>query len=970
MFFTGPQERKRINLGGASSNTSLASLTDQAKARREERILLKKRNDSATRIQAWWRGVAAAKRTRAQMRQVFEQNVDRITGLRCLVLMGRDEEVLGQWSQTMVQRGEASLFAAANQPSWLVLVRQACFLLLRSVAASPQAPNAVPHLKVINMLVAADTATRNTGPQGRETTANILLHLSRRGLYPFLAQAIRFTTIADGKSSTSLPLLVPLATVAFSVSLADSEAYRNSVSASILSSPSRCYRIGYHYDASRISHLLPSTGADGLHGASHLHIPPPNALDGAPAPTAAATGTAQSRSYDSDSDDEAHRPVVSVVTSFTAAPPPPLPTLDARTQKRLQSLVATSHLNDLLRITQKQPDAARRALFDLILALEGIWPAKRTDILGAIVVGGSGTSVIKELWRGSVRRASATSILQEYARPASPSDPNLPAVLFLADLYNHALLTMGDDEFFAQQTTPQGSRNPMSTDELIVLTRLLLDIAFGLYQGRQDVDASETTETFGPKSVRFTWEEVREKVTKCLVAIHARDSRRRFTPDDHWLVSNQIDIKSFVEAALFEEQQLSSNNSRAVTTRQIARIAPRLGILHNIPFSIPFHTRVQVFRSFILNDIVLRGEDNRYAPRFAITVRRDHIAQDGFDRLREADLKGRIGITFIDQFGEEEAGIDGGGVFKEFFTSLCREVFDTDRGLWLANTNNELYPNPHAYAVEPHNLNWYRFIGRIIGKAMYEGILVDVPFAGFFLAKWLGKQSYLDDLQSLDPELYNGLVFLKNYTGNPEDLALNFTVATEDFGVTKTINLIPNGSNIPVTKENRLQYIYYVSHYRLSRQIKQQSEAFFEGLSEIIDPKWLKMFNQQELQQLIGGTDQPIDIDDLAGNTQYGGLYDANHPTIVSFWRVVRSFTQKEQEKLLRFVTSCARPPLLGFKELHPHFAIRDAGADELRLPTSSTCVNLLKLPRYTTEKVLRAKLLQAISANAGFDLS
>ena len=46
------------------------------------------------------------------------------------------------------------------------------------------------------------------------------------------------------------------------------------------------------------------------------------------------------------------------------------------------------------------------------------------------------------------------------------------------------------------------------------------------------------------------------------------------------------------------------------------------------------------------------------------------------------------------------AGIDGGGVFKEFFTSLCQEVFDTDRGLWLANTKNELYPNPHAYATE------------------------------------------------------------------------------------------------------------------------------------------------------------------------------------------------------------------------------------------------------------------------------
>jgi ubiquitin-protein ligase E3 C len=125
--------------------------------------------------------------------------------------------------------------------------------------------------------------------------------------------------------------------------------------------------------------------------------------------------------------------------------------------------------------------------------------------------------------------------------------------------------------------------------------------------------------------------------------------------------------------------------------------------------------------------------------------------------------------------------------------------------------------------------------------------------------QWLGKQSFLDDLASLDPDLYQGLIFLKHYIGNPEDLALNFTVAEEgtfitissilfivtrindstfvtEFGVTNTIDLIPDGSNVAVTRENRLHYIYLVSHYRLTKQ----SEAFFEGLSDIIDPKWLR----------------------------------------------------------------------------------------------------------------------------------
>lgn len=106
--------------------------------------------------------------------------------------------------------------------------------------------------------------------------------------------------------------------------------------------------------------------------------------------------------------------------------------------------------------------------------------------------------------------------------------------------------------------------------------------------------------------------------------------------------------------------------------------------------------------------------------------------------------------------------------------------------------------------------------------------------------QWLGKQSYLDDLASLDRELYQGLIFLKHYSGDLADLALNFTVTQDEFGIAKSVELVPNGSNIPVTKENRLKYIYLVSLYKLSRQIRKQSDAFFDGLSEMIDPKWLR----------------------------------------------------------------------------------------------------------------------------------
>ena len=172
---------------------------------------------------------------------------------------------------------------------------------------------------------------------------------------------------------------------------------------------------------------------------------------------------------------------------------------------------------------------------------------------------------------------------------------------------------------------------------------------------------------------------------------------------------------------------------------------------------------------------------------------------------------------------------------------------------------------------------------------------------------------------------------------------------TTEFGVTTTVPLIPNGDKIAVTKENRLQYIYLMSNYKLNKQIKKQSDAFFEGLSEIIDPKWLRyvfhmpsqvkrliecyrMFNQQELQILLGGVNSPIDLDDLRAHTQYGGLYSDQEPTIQVFWRVsivstvvtfisllteanclqvVNSFNHEQRRALLRFATSCSRPPLL-----------------------------------------------------------
>jgi ubiquitin-protein ligase E3 C len=271
---------------------------------------------------------------------------------------------------------------------------------------------------------------------------------------------------------------------------------------------------------------------------------------------------------------------------------------------------------------------------------------------------------------------------------------------------------------------------------------------------------------------------------------------------------------------------------------------------------------------------------------------------------------------------------------------------------------------------------------------MYEGILVDLAFAGFFLLKWPSpsrkeENSYkgsVNDLQDMDEELYRGLLHLKNYSGDVSALGLDFTITDQisapgDPVEIVTRKLVPGGDEMVVTNDNRLLYISYAARHRLVVQPAPQTTAFLRGLREIIRPSWLSMFNQSELQRLVGGDSLAIDVDNLRQNTVYSGLYTIGddgeeHPTIKMFWNVMNGFTDAQRRDVLKYVTSTPRAPLLGFAQLNPKFAIRDGSSDQERLPSASTCVNLLKLPIYKSESTLRKKLLYAITAGAGFDLS
>lgn len=673
----------------------------------------------------------------------------------------------------------------------------------------------------------------------------------------------------------------------------------------------------------------------------------------------------------------------------------------AQAFSQLATLVSHNHLRSVLAASNKYAVTSRPALFAFLVATTQAWPPHvAEDVLLSVLYGfdtqPSSTNVpfgavARELWRGWVRSSAlsrtinapghnmvyyADEMRKQIVNPSFATE--WPMLLLLCMLYARCLLTLGDDEFYPPQlpSSSQPSKNPLTMDELVDFSAILRNMAFSLIW----TDAS-ILDTHVP-GTRLNLGEAQKMAIRLLRQLHTRDSRRSFVPKGHWHLLRQQDLASFIKAVVLEERELTRAGNdmphSILSERTRAFMTPRLQILEQIPFVIPFEVRVEIFRQFVRNDVERLGiARDLFSPfqRQRATIRRGHVAEDGMAQLYAlgSRLKEPLEIVFIDQWGQPEAGIDGGGVFKEFLTSIVHEVFNTDRGLWCANDRHELYPSPYSYAQADEQLVWYTFIGRILGKALYEGILVDIKFAGFFLNKWLGLHGYVDEiagLESLDKDLYRGLIALKNYTGDVEnDFSLNFTVSKDEFGEQTVSELIPGGSDIPVTRENRLSYIYHMTRYRLSVQIDAQCRAFFGGLSDLIDPRWLKLLNREELRILLCGTESPIDLQDLRRHTVYGGYHEKDL-VVQYFWEALAMMDQSSLKAFLRFVTSSPNPPLLGFGELNPKFAIRHAGDDPTRLPTASTCVNLLKLPAYLTREQCHEKLMYAIHAEAGFDLS
>ncbi|KAH9989537.1 hypothetical protein BJV77DRAFT_1016981 [Russula vinacea] len=326
-----------------------------------------------------------------------------------------------------------------------------------------------------------------------------------------------------------------------------------------------------------------------------------------------------------------------------------------------------------------------------------------------------------------------------------------------------------------------------------------------------------------------------------------------------------------------------------------------------------------------------------------VRVRRGWVFEDSFAsimRFRPDDLRKRLMVKF-----EGEDALDYGGVSREWFFLLSHEMFNPSYGLfeYSAHDNYTLQINP-ASGVNPEHLDYFKFIGRVLGLAVFHHRFLDAYFVPGFYKMVLGKRVNLKDLEAVDYELYKGLNWM-----------LDNDITDDRFGEHVIVELKAGGADIP--------YVDLVVSHRIAGRISEQFRAFMEGLGDVLPLDLLRVFDEHELELLIGGMTE-IDMDDWTRFTDYRG-YEKTDRVIEWFWTCLRSWPTERKARLLQFTTGTSRVPVNGFKDLQGsdgprRFTIEKSG-DPSGLPRSHTCFNRLDLPPYEDYESLEKKLRFAI---------
>ncbi|XP_028985877.1 E3 ubiquitin-protein ligase HECW2 [Betta splendens] len=357
--------------------------------------------------------------------------------------------------------------------------------------------------------------------------------------------------------------------------------------------------------------------------------------------------------------------------------------------------------------------------------------------------------------------------------------------------------------------------------------------------------------------------------------------------------------------------------------------------------------------------------------KLKLIIRRDHLLEDAFNQImcysRKDLQRSKLYVSFV---GEE--GLDYSGPSREFFFLVSRELFNPYYGLfeYSANDTYTVQISPMSAFVDNHH-EWFRFSGRILGLALIHQYLLDAFFTRPFYKGLLRIPCDLSDLEYLDEEFHQSLQWMKD--NDIEDmLDLTFTVNEEVFGQITERELKPGGANIPVSEKNKKEYIERMVKWRIERGVVQQTESLVRGFYEVVDARFVSVFDARELELVIAGTAE-IDLSDWRNNTEYRGGYHDNHIVIRWFWAAVERFNNEQRLRLLQFVTGTSSIPYEGFASLRgsngPRRFCVEKWGKVTSLPRAHTCFNRLDLPPYPSFSMLYEKMLTAVEETSTFGL-
>lgn len=369
-----------------------------------------------------------------------------------------------------------------------------------------------------------------------------------------------------------------------------------------------------------------------------------------------------------------------------------------------------------------------------------------------------------------------------------------------------------------------------------------------------------------------------------------------------------------------------------------------------------------------------------------LKVRRDCLVEDSLRSVSEIvgtgqeEIKKSLRIEFL---GEE--GLDSGGLRKEWFLLLVREVFDPEHGLFVYDEEScHCYFDPNSFETSDQ----FFLVGVLLGLAIYNSAILDVALPSFAFRKLLAsapsytgpatsiiRPSYchtLKDLAEFRPHLAHGLKKLLEFDGNVEETyCRDFVAAVERYGQLVQVPLCPNGENRSVTNSNRHEFVDLYVKYLLDISVARQYEPFKRGFFSVCEGNALSLFRPDEIELLVRGSDEPLDVATLQSVAIYENwgksVTPVDEPVVTWFWDTFSRASAKDQRKLLVFITSSDRIPAMGATSLV--IKITCLGDHGSRFPIARTCFNMLGLYRYRSKAILEDKLWRAVFESEGFGI-